>query len=227
MSVDHERRDLPEKLPQDARDIGRQRRLVEGAIHELHPPVAGALIDREGHVAHPQPRMPALGDVPRRPAEPADEKIAQPLFGTGEIIGRIHGPQHLVAWDLRVERADEAREAVFADTRVDLFLRQIHNSSMPDDAPKSAYELAMERLRRKDAEAGVEERALTDEQKAEIAEIRRVYSAKVAEAEILHKSKPMTTFDPEERALAEQGHRRDLERLRDDQDRKLAQVRDR
>ena len=32
-----------------------------------------------------------------------------------------------------------------------------------DDAPKSALELAMERLRRKDVEQGVEERAITDE----------------------------------------------------------------
>ena len=96
---------------------------------------------------------------------------------------------------------------------------------MTDEAPKSAYELAMERLRRKDAEAGVEERAMSEEQKAEIAEIKRVYSAKQAEAEILHKSKLMSTFDAEERAALEQGHRRDLERLRDEQERKLQKVR--
>jgi hypothetical protein len=96
---------------------------------------------------------------------------------------------------------------------------------MTDEAPKSAYELAMERLRRKDAESGVEERAMSDEQKAEIAEIKRVYSAKVAEAEILHASKLAAVFDPNERALLDQGHRRDLERLRDEQERKLQRVR--
>jgi hypothetical protein len=96
---------------------------------------------------------------------------------------------------------------------------------MTDDAPKSALELAMERLRRKDAEAGLEERSVTDEQKSEIAEIKRVYSAKMAEAEILHKSKLVAVFDPNERALLEQGHRRDLERLRDEQERKLQKVR--
>lgn len=96
---------------------------------------------------------------------------------------------------------------------------------MTDEAPKSALELAMERLRRKDAEAGLEERSLSEEQKAEIAEIKRVYSAKMAEVEILHKSKLMSTFDPEERALAEQNHRRDLERLRDEQERKLQKFR--
>jgi hypothetical protein len=96
---------------------------------------------------------------------------------------------------------------------------------MTDEAPKTAYELAMERLRRQDAADGVEEKTVTDQQKAEIAEIRRVYSAKIAEAEILHKSKMMALLDPEQRALAEQGHRRDLERLREDQERKLAKLR--
>ena len=96
---------------------------------------------------------------------------------------------------------------------------------MPDDAPKSAYELAMERLRRKDAEQGVEERAVTEEQKSEIAEIRRVYSAKVAEAEILYKSTLMTQPDPEVRMKLDAEHRRDLQRLNDDRERKLAKVR--
>jgi hypothetical protein len=96
---------------------------------------------------------------------------------------------------------------------------------MSDEAPKSAYELAMERLRKKDADSGVEELLLTEEQRAEIAEIKRVYSAKIAEADILHKSKLMTTWEPDEREKLEQGHRRDLERLREDQDRKLERVR--
>ena len=96
---------------------------------------------------------------------------------------------------------------------------------MPDEAPKSAYELAMERLRRRDAEAGVEERAVTEEQKAEIAEARRVHAAKTAEAEILFKSKLMTTFDPEERAKLEEQHRGDLARIQCDLDKKLNRIR--
>lgn len=83
----------------------------------------------------------------------------------------------------------------------------------------------MERLRRKDEAAGVEERTVTEAQKAEIAEIRRVYSAKVAEVEILHKSKLATVVEPEARALLAEAHRRDLERLRDEQERKLSKVR--
>src|SRR5262245_12619629 len=45
--------------------------------------------------------------------------------------------------------------------------------AMADDAPKTAYELAMERLRKKDGEASAEDRPLTDTQKAAIAEIRQ------------------------------------------------------
>jgi len=96
---------------------------------------------------------------------------------------------------------------------------------MTDEAPKSAYELAMERLRRRDAETGVEERAVTEEQKAEIAEARRVHAAKTAEAEILFKSKLMTTYDPEERAKLEEQHRRDLARIQSDLDKKLNKIR--
>jgi hypothetical protein len=100
---------------------------------------------------------------------------------------------------------------------------------MSDDSntgePKSAYEIAMERLRRADAAAGVEEREVSKEQKAEIAEIKRVYAAKAAEAEILFKSKLMTVFDPEERAKIEMAHRRDLERIKEDQERKLSKLR--
>jgi hypothetical protein len=96
---------------------------------------------------------------------------------------------------------------------------------MPDDAPKSAYELAMERLRQKDAQEGIAERSVSDEQKAEIAEVKRVYDAKVAEAEILFRSKMAAVFDPEERARLADGHRRDLQRLHDDRERKLAKLR--
>jgi hypothetical protein len=97
---------------------------------------------------------------------------------------------------------------------------------MTDEAPKSAYELAMERLRKKDAESGAGERTLSEEQRAEIAEIKRVYSAKAAEAEILHKSAMATTWDPQERTKLEQAHRRDLERFREEQERKLQKIRE-
>jgi hypothetical protein len=58
-----------------------------------------------------------------------------------------------------------------------------------DDAPKSSFELAMARLRRKDAETGDTIRELSPEQKEEIAEIRRVYEAKMAEVDIMKRPK--------------------------------------
>ena len=69
---------------------------------------------------------------------------------------------------------------------------------MADEPLKSAYELAMERLRAKDRDAGVEEeRPLTEEQKKEIARLRKEAQAKLAELEILHrKALAGFTYDP-------------------------------
>jgi len=96
---------------------------------------------------------------------------------------------------------------------------------MTDEAPKSAYELAMERLRKQDREAGVEERAVTPEQKGAIADVRRVYEAKLAERQILHKSSLRKTADPEEREKLEEEYRRDRERLSSERDRKIEEIR--
>jgi hypothetical protein len=167
----------------------------------------------------------ALLDITRRSTESADEKVAQPLFGPRQILGRVHRAKHIIGRDLGVEGPDQPGKPLFSNPCVDLFFGQIHNSSMTDETPKTAYEVAMARLRRQDAEDGVQERSVTDEQKAEIAEVKRIYAAKIAEAEILHKSKIMALLDPEQRALAEQNHRRDLERLREDLERKLAKLR--
>jgi hypothetical protein len=94
-----------------------------------------------------------------------------------------------------------------------------------DDKPKSAVELAMERLRKKDADSGVAERPTTDEQKAGIAEARSLHASKVAELEILHRSKVARLFDPAERGQAEDAYHRDLTRLHDDLERKIAKIR--
>jgi hypothetical protein len=97
---------------------------------------------------------------------------------------------------------------------------------MPDDdAPKSAYEIAMERLRQKDQAAGVEERSLSDEQRVAIAEQRRVYEAKLAEREILHHAALRKTDDPEARAALEEEYRRDRDRIGSERDRKIEQIR--
>ena len=46
----------------------------------------------------------------------------------------------------------------------------------------------MERLRKKDAEAGVSTRPITDEQRAAIAEVRSLSDSKIAEQDILQQS---------------------------------------
>jgi hypothetical protein len=97
---------------------------------------------------------------------------------------------------------------------------------MPDDAaPKSAYELAMERLRKKDAEAGIEQKPLSDAQKSAIAEVRNFFEAKLAEVELLHQGRMRTTFDPAERQAREQEYRRDRERLTSERDAKIEKAR--
>jgi hypothetical protein len=96
---------------------------------------------------------------------------------------------------------------------------------MADDAPKSAYELAMERLRQKDREEGVIERPLTEEQKTAIAEARKVYEAKVAEREILHRDALGKARSAEEVAKLNDELARDRDRFARDRDRKLAEIR--
>jgi hypothetical protein len=96
---------------------------------------------------------------------------------------------------------------------------------MTDDAPKSAYELAMERLRKKDAEAGVERPPVTDAQKAAIAEIRSIYEAKLAELDVMHQSKMRASVDPNVRATLEEEFRRERERLTSERDAKVEKAR--
>ena len=93
------------------------------------------------------------------------------------------------------------------------------------DAPKSALELAMERLKKKDAEAGIVEHKLTDAQKAEIAEARSVYEARVAELQILNRQKHLVALDPAERTTIEEQYRRDMDRLAHDRDAKIRAIR--
>ena len=97
---------------------------------------------------------------------------------------------------------------------------------MASDAPKSAYELAMERLRQKDREAGVSERPLTDEQKARIAEIRSFYDAKLAEREILHRDSLRRAQSHDEVAKLNDELQQDRERLTRERERKIADVRE-
>ena len=98
--------------------------------------------------------------------------------------------------------------------------------SIPPDAPKSALDIVMERLRQKDAAAGTEQKTLTDDQRKAIAEARSVYEAQVAERKIMHRSAVAAVFEPEvleERALE---LRRDLERFERERDEKISRIRE-
>ena len=96
---------------------------------------------------------------------------------------------------------------------------------MPDEEPKSAVELAMERLRKKDTDAGISERSVSAAQKKAIAEARNICEAKLAEIEILYRSKFQGVSDPEARRALEQARMRDIQRATEDRDRKIAEIR--
>ena len=96
-----------------------------------------------------------------------------------------------------------------------------------EDAPKTAYEIILERLKKKDREEGVEERPVTDEQKVLLAELRKVYEARLAEREILYQSSRRKAADLEELDKLEEEYRRDRERIASERDRKIDELRSR
>lgn len=96
---------------------------------------------------------------------------------------------------------------------------------MADTGPKSAFELTMERLRKKDADEGVTILPLSDEQRTQIAEVRSFYEAKIAEQKVLHQSAMRRTLDPAEIEKLEQQYRRELEHLTSARDAKIEKLR--
>ncbi len=99
---------------------------------------------------------------------------------------------------------------------------------MADDRPlKTAYELAMERLRRKDAAEGVEpSKPLDVAQKERISELRREAAAKLAEMEILHrKDLASAGGDPEKIRDLEEKYRTDRARVERRLEDEIAKVR--
>ena len=93
-------------------------------------------------------------------------------------------------------------------------------------APKSSFDLAMERLRASDP-AGADEKPLSAAQKEEIAAARRVATARLAECEILFKDALKNIVEPAEREKAEGEYQIDRQRINDDRDRALEAIRSR
>jgi hypothetical protein len=94
------------------------------------------------------------------------------------------------------------------------------------DAPKSAIDIVMERLRQKDAAAGTEQKSLSDAQRAAIAEARNVYDAQVAERRIMQRSTVASVFDPAELEERNNELRRDLDRFERERDEKIKRIRE-
>ena len=91
--------------------------------------------------------------------------------------------------------------------------------------PKTAYDLAMERLEAADKESGVKETSLSAAQKEAIAEARRVAASRLAEREILFRDAVQKVADPLEREKAEEEYRIDRQRIADDCDRAIESIR--
>lgn len=99
---------------------------------------------------------------------------------------------------------------------------------MPDDGKlKSAYEIAMEKLRSRDREQGVEDDGpLTEDQIEAIEEVRRDAKAKLAELEILRASRQAEAAgDPQKLAEFEEQYRTDRERVESRRDSAIARIR--
>ncbi len=96
---------------------------------------------------------------------------------------------------------------------------------MSDGSPRSAYEIAMERLRQKDVREGVDHQPRTDEQKAAIADIRSLYDAKIAQAEVMHRSAVVGILDEDARIRADEEYQRDRARLQAERDARIEKIR--
>ena len=92
------------------------------------------------------------------------------------------------------------------------------------DKLKSSYELAMERLRGADPDAG-KQKPLTPAQKEKITEARRVAAARLAELEIHFNDSRKQLRDPAEQEKIETEHQIDRQRVNADLDRAIAEIR--
>jgi hypothetical protein len=93
------------------------------------------------------------------------------------------------------------------------------------EKPKSAFELAMERLKAEDKEAGTKDTPLSAKQKEAIAEARRIASSRLAEREILFRDSMLKTPDPETREKAGSEYHIDRQRIHDDCERAIEEIR--
>jgi len=96
---------------------------------------------------------------------------------------------------------------------------------MTDKPLKSAFDLAMDRLKARDLAEGVEEaKPLTKAQKERIAQLRTEAQAKLAELEILHRKNVASTSDPVVLAKIEENYAIDRGRAEARRDSEIAKI---
>jgi len=96
---------------------------------------------------------------------------------------------------------------------------------MTDKPLKSAFDLAMDRLKARDLAEGVEEaKPLTKAQKTRIAELRTEAQAKLAELEILHRKNVAGTSDPVALAKIEENYAIDRGRAEARREAEIAKI---
>ncbi len=97
---------------------------------------------------------------------------------------------------------------------------------MKEDKPlKSAFDLAMDRLKAQDLAEGVEEaKPLTKAQKEKIAQLRAEAQAKFAELEILHRRNVAGTSDPAVLSKIEENYAIDRSRAESRRETEIAKV---
>jgi hypothetical protein len=93
-----------------------------------------------------------------------------------------------------------------------------------EDEPKSAIEIAMEKLR---ARGDFDEQPLSDEQKAEIADIRSLYKSKIAELEIKQQDKISKAASYEEMQSLQEELAQEKSRLSDKMETEVKKVKKR
>jgi hypothetical protein len=96
---------------------------------------------------------------------------------------------------------------------------------MSNDAPKSALELVMERLRKQDEAKGITQVTLTDAQREAIGEAKKQHEARIAQRRIMYQSDTSSTFDPAALAERHEELRRDLDRFEREHEEVLARIR--
>src|SRR5262249_48764942 len=122
LRIDHKGRSALEVVVQRAARRLDKAGLVDRRQHMADPGVALGLTDREGRMAHAQPRVATLLIVTRRAAKILSDKQKLALFA-GLQIGRKQRAQQHIALDTRIKAIDQAPKwpvaaGQFVDTRL-------------------------------------------------------------------------------------------------------------